>query len=272
MKKSIKITTLTLSIAFAFSATACGTKVSDNTTTEKIKVENTKTEVAETDFENEKDKDNHDYENEEPFKYGGLSVTYEITTPNPTENEINSTIDKLQRRVDEYSVESTVLLQKDNKISVEIPFDTSEQDVDEILNTLGAPGTLEFLDEDNYEKFSKGENYEVILNGSDIKNAEASSENSGIVMNYIVALQFTDEGTEKFATATEANIGKLIYIIYDGKVVSSPTVKAAITNGNAWIDGMDNLDEAKQLASTIRIGALPLKLNQIEYNIIESIN
>lgn len=270
MKKSIKIATLSLSMAIAISVTACGTKVRDNTTTEKVKKE---VPEKDKDSKEENDKDNLDYLNEdELLKYGGLSVIYEISTPNPTDNEINATLDKLQRRADEYSTEGRVLLQKDNKISVEIPCDTSKQDANEILTSLGEPGILEFLDEDNFEKFTNSENYEVILNGTDIKNAEASSENSGIVMNYIVALQFTDEGTEKFATATEVNIGKLIYIIYDGKVVSSPTVKAAITNGNAWIDGMDNLDEAKQLASTIRIGALPLELNQIEYNIIEPIN
>ena len=39
---------------------------------------------------------------------GGLSVTYEITTPDPTSDEIAATVDKLQRRVDAYSSEGEV--------------------------------------------------------------------------------------------------------------------------------------------------------------------
>ena len=86
--------------------------------------------------------------------------------------------------------------------------------------------------------------------------------------DYVVQLQFTDEGAQKFATATAANIGKPIYIIYDGAVASAPTVQSAITDGNAVINKISSYDEAESLASTIKIGALPLELKQIQYNIV----
>ena len=38
---------------------------------------------------------------------------------------------------------------------------------------------------------------------------------------------FTDEGSIKFYDTTSANIGKRIYIVYDGEVVSAPNVKTA---------------------------------------------
>lgn len=199
---------------------------------------------------------------------GGLSVTYEITTPNPTDEEIDATIDKIQRRVDEYSKEGEVYKQGNDRITVEVPVDTSKHDAHEILEELGQPGQLEFIDGDNYEKFTKGEKYEYLLNGADVKNADPMTDNSGTIKEYVVSLQFTDEGAKKFGTATEANVGKIIYIIYDGKVVSSPRVKTAIKDGSAQIDGMADLDEAKQLASTIKIGALPLELKQLQYNIV----
>lgn len=199
---------------------------------------------------------------------GGLSVTYEITTPDPTDEEINATIDKLQRRVDEHSNEGEVYKEGDTRLTVEIPVDTSKNDPHEILEELGQPGQLEFLDEDNYKLFADGKEYKALLNGADVKNADAMTDDSGTIKEYVVSLQFTEDGTKKFASATEENVGKIIYIIYDGGVVSSPRVKTAITDGNAQIDGMDDLDEAKMLASTIKIGALPLELKQLQYNIV----
>lgn len=196
---------------------------------------------------------------------GGVSITYEIEEDNPTEQEINDTVDRLQQRADTYSTDSNVYKEGSNRISIEIPGVT---DANEILEDMGKPGALEFLDEDNYAKFAAGEEYEVVLSGSDIKNAGASIDNSGTVKEYVVELAFNDEGTKKFAEATAANIGKPIYIIYDGKVVSYPTVQSAITGGSAVINGMKDDEEAERLAQTIRIGALPLTLKELRSNVV----
>ena len=199
---------------------------------------------------------------------GGLSVTYEITTPNPGNEEIVATIDKLQRRVDGYSSEGEVYQEGNDRITVEIPVDTSKYDAHEILEELGTPGKLEFLDTENYELWSNGQEYEVVVSGADIKNASAAVDDSGTVKDYVVQLVFTDEGAEKFGVATAANIGKPIYIIYDDAVQSYPTVQTAITDGNAVINQISTYEEAEQLASTIKIGALPLELKQLQYNIV----
>lgn len=199
---------------------------------------------------------------------GGLSVTYEITTPDATKEEIAATIDKLQRRVDEYSSEGEVYQEGDDRITVEIPVDTSKFDAHEILEELGTPGQLEFIDQTNESLREAGEEYEVILNGADIKNAQAGVDDSGTVKDYVVQLAFTEEGTQKFAEATSANIGYPIYIIYDGEIASAPTVQTAITDGNAVINQISTYEEAEQLASTIKIGALPLELSQLQYNIV----
>ena len=199
---------------------------------------------------------------------GGLSVTYEITTPSPTNEEIDATIDKLQRRVDEYSKEGEVYREGDNRITVEIPVDTSKYDAHQILDELGQPGQLEFLDEDNEKKREAGETYEVILNGADVKDAQPGVDDSGVTKDYVVQLAFTDEGAKKFGDGTTANVDKRIYIIYDNQIASAPKVNEPILNGNAVINGMEDYDAADRLASTIRIGALPLELKQIQYNIV----
>ena len=205
---------------------------------------------------------------------GGLSVTYEIQDEKPTSDEIKATVDKLQRRVDAYSSEGEVYQEGNDRITVEIPLNTEKVDAHDVLDELGQPGQLLFLDSDNYTIWQQNQNngtndaYEAVLTGSDIKNAQAGVDDSGTVKDYVVQLQFTDEGAQKFATATAANIGKPIYIIYDGAVASAPTVQSAITDGNAVINKISSYDEAESLASTIKIGALPLELKQIQYNIV----
>lgn len=205
---------------------------------------------------------------------GGLSVTYEIQDEKPSKDEIAATVDKLQRRVDEYSSEGEVYQEGDDRITVEIPLNTEKVDAHDVLDQLGQPGQLLFLDSENYTIWQNNQNngtddaYEAVLTGSDIKNAQAGVDDSGTVKDYVVQLQFTEDGASKFATATAANIGKPIYIIYDGKVASAPTVQSAITDGNAVINKISDYDEAENLAATIKIGALPLELKQIQYNIV----
>ncbi len=199
---------------------------------------------------------------------GGLSVTYEITNEDPTDAEIDATIDKLQRRVDEYSSEGEVYQQGDNRIVVEIPVDTEKNDAHDILDQLGKPGQLLFIDEENYQLFASGQAFYALLDGSDVKKADPGTDDSSTGKEYVVGLTFTDAGAEKFEKATAANIGKRIYIIYDGAVASAPVVNSTISGGMAQIDGMEDLDEAKELASTINIGALPLELKQLQYNVV----
>lgn len=194
---------------------------------------------------------------------GGVSITYQIKEDNPSEQDVRDTVQRLQQRADVYSTDSNVYKEGSNRINIEIP---GVSDANKILEELGKPGALEFLDEDNYSKYTSGQEYETVLTGSDVKNASAAIDNSGTVQEYVVQLAFTDEGTKKFADATTANVGKRIYIIYDGEIASAPTVQTAITGGSAVINGMADDEEAEQLAQTIRIGALPLTLEELRSN------
>ena len=200
---------------------------------------------------------------------GGVSVTYEVLEDNDTEEEIKTTIDKLQRRVDTYSPDAEVYQQGKRRIVAEIPVDTSKYDPNDILDALGRPGKLEFIDPENYEKFAAGQEYEAALTGSDVKNAQGGryQENTG-EDEYIVSLQFNDEGAQKFSDVTGANVGKPIYIVYDGNVVSAPNVREQISGGSAQIDGMADYEEASNLANTIKIGALPLTLSELSSQVV----
>lgn len=195
---------------------------------------------------------------------GGLSVTYEIQEDDYSDKDLEDTKYKIEQRVEAYTNEYSVYEDGDKKITAEIPGVTN---ADEILNALNIEGKLEFLDPDNYTKWSQGQEYEAALTGDDIKNATAGIDSDNGNDN-VVQLAFTDEGAQKFADVTAANVGNIVYIIYDNKVVSAPTVQSAITGGSAEINKIGSYEEAEQLATTIRIGALPLTLKQVRSNIV----
>lgn len=195
---------------------------------------------------------------------GGLSVTYEIQEDDYSDKDLEDTKYKIEQRVEAYTNEYSVYEDGDKKITAEIPGVTN---ADEILNALNIEGKLEFLDLDNYTKWSQGQEYEAALTGDDIKNATAGIDSDNGNDN-VVQLAFTDEGAQKFADVTAANVGNIVYIIYDNKVVSAPTVQSAITGGSAEINKIGSYEEAEQLATTIRIGALPLTLKQVRSNIV----
>lgn len=187
---------------------------------------------------------------------GGVSITYRAVSENPSTEDMSDTVYKLQKRVEGYSTEAQVYQEGTDRINIEIP---GVSDANQILEDLGKPGSLEFLD-------SEGN---TILGGTDIKTAAAQSgQDSMGNREYVVALTLTSEGSQKFAEATEANIGKAIPIVYDGTTISSPTVNQAITGGEAFITGMASLEEAETLAATIRIGGLKVELEEMRSNVV----
>lgn len=188
---------------------------------------------------------------------GGVSITYQTKTENPSQEDMDDTIYKLQQRVFQYSNEAQVYQQGSNRINIEIP---GENDANAILEELGKPGSLVFQDESG----------NTVLEGTDIADAQgvARTDSTTGQREYMVDLTLTEAGKSKFAEATTNNVGKRISIVYDGEVISSPTVKSAITEGTAQIDGMAGIDEAKNLAAVIRIGSLSLELEEIYSNVV----
>ena len=168
--------------------------------------------------------------------------------------------------------------------------DISLSQAERILQDLGTPGSLCFITmtgDDGVSNFSytgKTESgYEmtrtldeireagsVVLDGTDVADAQggAITDQTTSAMQYVVSLTLTDEGSKKFAEATAANVGKQIAIIYDNGVVSAPRVNEAIGGGQAQITGMSTLEEARNLASYIRIGSLSLELEEIRSSIV----
>ena len=187
---------------------------------------------------------------------GGVSITYKAVDKNPSAEDMKDTVYKLQKRVEKYSTEASVYQEGSDRISIEIP---GVSDANTILEEMGKPGSLEFQTSDG----------QTILSGSDIKDAQPKTytDDKGQKQN-VVALTLTEDGTKKFADATQANLGKSIPIVYDGETISSPTVQSVISDGNAQITGMESYEAADELASTIRIGSLSLELKELNSKVV----
>ena len=218
---------------------------------------------------------------------GGVSITYEASKKNPTDDEMSDTIYKLQKRVENYSSEAQVYKEGDNRINVEIPDVT---DANAILEELGTPGSLYFIahkGSDGTENYSTTdgitytlnktieeleEDGSIVLTGTDVKTASAQVVQDDLKNNTnVVDLTLTKDGTDKFAEATKAayeDSHDSIGIYYDGEFVSVPSVNAEIKDGKAQISGMKNAEEAERLASTIRIGGLKLELKELRSNVV----
>lgn len=157
------------------------------------------------------------------------------------------------RLVNKNITDYEVYTDNDNhQIIVRFPWAAGESNFD-------AAAAVQELGETALLKFCRNENKDdVILSGAqDIKNAQAGVNDSGA---YVVYLTFTDAGSSKFAAATAELVGSKISIWMDDQKISAPTVNTAITNGSAYIDGMENADAAKDLADKINAGSLPFAL------------
>lgn len=218
---------------------------------------------------------------------GGVSITYQTKESNPSSEDMSDTIYKLQKRVEQYSTEAQVYQEGSDRINVEIPGVT---DANAILEDLGKPGSLCFIEQqdgDGNVNFQYDENSEsgyslarsldeireagsIVLEGTDVADATggAIQEQNTSSREYVVELTLTDEGKQKFAEATEANVGKQIAIIYDNSVLSAPRVNETISGGKAQISGMADTEEAQSLASYIRIGSLSLELEEIRSSVV----
>ena len=189
---------------------------------------------------------------------GGVSILYEADHPNPSTEDMNAANSMLRDRLDRRGyTEATSVIEGNRQIRVEIP---GVDDPAAAVAEIGATALLTFQD-------AAGN---VLLTGADVANArsELIQQHQGGPTERVVALEFTSRGTELFAQATQANLGRPLFIYMDDVQISSPIVNHVITGGSATISGHFSRETADLLASQIRAGSLPFSLNVISDSLI----
>ena len=225
---------------------------------------------------------------------GGASITYQaVGEEPPSQEDLNDTKYKLQRRVDQYSTEAQVYTEGTDRLNIEIPGVSGVAETNKILDDLGRPGSLYFIRETDIEG---NPNYQLaitedggleyvltkdleqiiadgdaVVTGTQVTEAKAGYQQDSMGnRQVVVSLTFDNDGKKAFADATAKALaaGETIGIFYDGHFISVPSVQATITDGRAVITGETSIESAENLASTIRIGGLKVELERLRSQIV----
>ena len=198
---------------------------------------------------------------------GGVSIVYQAESEDgkeitPADLEKSKAV--IQNRLEAKNIYDYIIRldTNTNQINVEIPADTSDTSVDPLAAVEGLDQTavVQFRDSDG----------NVLLEGDDIESAQYSDDavdSTGIGTPHVI-LTFSEEGTTKFAAATEELVGKEMPIYLDEECIASPLVNSKIDSSTAIITvGEGTYAEkkatAEEYAMLIDSGSLPFNLNVV---------
>ena len=219
---------------------------------------------------------------------GGVQVLLEADLPEDaevTDEAMNTATSIVENRVNGLGVVEAVVQRAGERfIVVEIP---GIQDPEQAIATIKGTALLEFVDmsmiapevaismigtkvQTDYEQTTTGVAPEVEEEGmltSQVFHTVmtgAAIEQVGVTRNAVgnneVAFQLTNEGSTIFADFTTNNVGKVLAIVLDKEVISTPTIQNPITEGSGLITGNFSQESANALAIQLRYGSLPVPL------------
>jgi preprotein translocase subunit SecD len=117
-----------------------------------------------------------------------------------------------------------------------------------------------FLGTDGETKYKLGP---VRITGDAIARASAVYDTGGgttVGQGWTILFDLTREGSERFARVTTELVGRQLAIVLDREVISAPTIEEPITGGSGQITGSFTEQRAKDLATVLNAGALPVSL------------
>ena len=206
---------------------------------------------------------------------GGIQVTLEADMKDIVSSDRSSALESakevIERRVNLFGVSEPVVVSARSedhyRIIVELP---GVSDVDRATSLIGQTAKLEFREfiiiQDATESAllipTLGNTKSVDLNGGDLRRSRVDfSPETG---EPVVAIEFTPEGTKKFADITTRLVGERLAIFLDDVPITWPTVQTPITEGSGVITGNFTRDQARTLSLHLNAGALPVPVSIVE--------
>lgn len=101
-----------------------------------------------------------------------------------------------------------------------------------------------------------------LVSGENLVDAQASFNQQN--NEPVVTFRFDSKGAQRFAQATQANVGRPFAIVLDDQVISAPVIREPIIGGSGQISGNFSVQGANDLAVLLRAGALPATLTVVE--------
>jgi len=195
---------------------------------------------------------------------------------------MQQTAEIVRRRIDETGTrEASIQRQGEDRILLQVPGVENPERIKDLLgktakltfrfvnedvplgSTQVPPGS-ELLPSDDTESGGAPTSYvvrkRVMVSGDNLVDAQATFQN-GLP---VVSFRFDSIGAQRFAQATQENVGKLFAIVLDGRVISAPNIREPILTGSGIISGGFTTQEAQDLALLLRAGALPAPLVILE--------
>jgi preprotein translocase subunit SecD len=211
---------------------------------------------------------------------GTLTLTLsEVALRARAEAAVTQSIEIVRRRIDQTGVvEPQIARQGDDRIVIELPgvddpkriedligktAHMTFQLVDENANMLAAPPPgVEYLPMQDNPNQQVAVYREIAVDGGNLTDAQAGENPQ--TGQWVVNFTFDSIGSRRFADVTRGNVGHPFAIVLDGKVISAPVIREAITGGRGEISGNFTAQSASDLAVLLRAGALPAPLTVVE--------
>ena len=200
---------------------------------------------------------------------GGLRVEYQalpVEGKEPTAGDMAIIKDIVERRVNTTGVsEPVVTTQGKDRVVVELPGTT---DPEAVRRLVGTTGRLDFVPLGSTQ-VQQGQILDLTKYPPSFSGDQVSSATVGTDQNGRPSVDFVlkEDGKNKFAQYTAANIGSYFAITLDGTVISAPVIKNSIPNGNVQITGGGlagfGAKEAKDLVTVLKFGSLPFPITPL---------
>jgi preprotein translocase subunit SecD len=100
----------------------------------------------------------------------------------------------------------------------------------------------------------------AVVSGENLVDAEPTFQEG----QPVVSFRFDTRGAMQFGEVTRANVGQVLAIVLDGRVISAPRIREPILGGSGVITGTFTTQQAQDLALLLRAGALPAPLTILE--------
>jgi preprotein translocase subunit SecD len=209
---------------------------------------------------------------------GGSHLVYQADFKDVKQEDkqdaLNAVRDTIERRVNSFGVsEPVVQVSGQDRVIVELP---GIKDVNEAIRQIGQTPLLEFRVENPSAPTLEPDASGTVtidpdtawiptgLSGKQLQKASVDFSGGQGISQVAVRLQFNDEGRKLFSEITSNNVNKQVAIFLDGQIISAPVVQNAITDGVAIITGDFTAEVARDLATRLNSGALPVPIKLIQ--------
>lgn len=204
---------------------------------------------------------------------GGVNAVLYPDTENPSKEDLETARTIIEKRLDAKQIyDREITTEHENgRIIVSIPWGKGETDFNPqaTIDDIGKTALLTFQEVDAAKVDEKGiflPTGRIVIQGTDVVD-------TGVVRNpetsqLVVSLELSEDGAKKFEEATGRLAGQRIAIFMDDQYISAPQVNERISGGSAVIQGYFTPQEAGELASIIKSGALPFRLEAKQVNSI----